>query len=419
MDPCHYFEGVLRSFSAADGYGFVRSEELLTKYHRDAYISAANLPDGLSCGAHLLFSLAFNNKGQPQCRDVLSVDTSEDDARSVDDLLPCSFAFQACVGGWMRHWLRSARILSWNLLAPAYCSGSFFKDVDPEALRWTRRAAQIRHVLECVNAGVLCLQEIEVDRSPSELGLGRYACVHARRPPRSFGLRREDGCLTAWRPEDFELVRHQVISFDDHLKKLPVWEPYQSGNVALIVELKPLGSPVGWTILVANTHLAFGEEKEELRQLQLSLLLMAINDFGNKHVVLCGDLNSIPGSSVHSLLRDHFFCSVHEDAELFAGEDACVTASSASAHNNHGYAEIIDYCWVRRGGALVQQRLALPTRSWLRWELGGEHIAGPVPTLLAGGRWPSDHFPIAADLAFWRELPGVSTSQCGQRGTLD
>lgn len=414
MDQCHYSEGVLRSFSAADGYGFVRSEELQTKFHCDAYISAAQLPAGLSCGARLLFSLAFNKKGQPQCQDVVAVDTSEDDARAVDTLLPCISAFQSCDAGQDRRFVRNARVFSWNLLAPAYCSGSFFKDVDPEALRWTRRARQIENVLEHMDADVLCLQEIEIDRPLAQLGLSKYASVHARRPPRSSGLPRRDGCLTAWRPDNFELVRHQVISFDDHLQKLPGWEPYQSGNVALIVELQPLGSPPGWTVVIANTHLAFGDDKDELRRLQVSILLDAINDFRNEYVVLCGDLNSTPGSLVHSLLTEHFYFSVHHDMELFAGEDACVTASSATANSGHGYAEIIDYCWLRWGGAWVQQRLVLPTRSWLRRELGGEQAVGPVPTLLAGGRWPSDHYPIAADLAFWKEPPGSSIIQFQQ-----
>ena len=63
------------------------------------------------------------------------------------------------------------RLLSWNILAPCYCNGHFFKDVHPEALRWSRRAAQIRAMLFSMCPEVICLQEVELHRPLEELGL--------------------------------------------------------------------------------------------------------------------------------------------------------------------------------------------------------------------------------------------------------
>ena len=67
--------------------------------------------------------------------------------------------------------MQTARLMSWNILAPCYCNGHFFKDVHPEALRWSRRAAQIRGVLFSMCPEIVCLQEVELHRPLEELGL--------------------------------------------------------------------------------------------------------------------------------------------------------------------------------------------------------------------------------------------------------
>ncbi|CAE7709389.1 CCR4 [Symbiodinium pilosum] len=308
-----------------------------------------------------------------------------------------------------------ARVVSWNLLAPSYCSGSFFKDVDPEALRWPRRAMQIKTVLHALAPTILCLQEIELDRPLEELGLSLgFALGSVQRPKRANGLDRKDGCLIAWQREAFTLVRQQPLYYDD----FPPPQTCQqedgnpSGHVALLVELQPTDAPAGWTVLVATTHLAWNDTREDLRTHQAFVLLNTLLTYQNEYTIICGDFNMTPQSPTHSLVSQYFY-SAYQDLERQFGDAGAVTTTNALARDGQGFAEIIDYCWIRSSGGYwdawkghqgpwVQRRLPLPSRAWLR-SFYGTAPQSPLPTLLASGRWPSDHFPIAVDVVFWTD----------------
>ncbi|CAE7863615.1 angel2 [Symbiodinium microadriaticum] len=415
------YRGVLRSFSVKDGYGFVRCQELHETFGRDVYVPVSLLPASICCGARVIFTLAFNERGQPRCEQLLEEDTSNIDALSALDLLPLDLNLEPCceatvesLGGCC------ARVVSWNLLAPSYCSGAFFKDVDPEALRWPRRATQIKKVLHCLAPTIVCLQEVELDRPLEDLGLSDYAVAFVQRPKRLNGLDRKDGCLIAWQREAFRLIRQQPLYYDDfpppHACQQDEGNP--SGHVALLVELQPTDAPEGWTVLVATTHLAWNDTREDLRTHQAFVLLQAVLSYQNDYAIICGDFNMTPQSPTHGLVSQ-YFCSAYQDLEKQCGESGVVTTTNALARSGQGFAEIIDYCWLRSPegaaywdpwkqpsqlGPWACRRLRLPCRAWLRSFYGAAPQA-PLPTLLASGRWPSDHFPIAVDVVFWTE-PG-------------
>jgi endonuclease/exonuclease/phosphatase family metal-dependent hydrolase len=193
------------------------------------------------------------------------------------------------------------------------------------------------------------------------------------------------------------------VSFDEHLPDGDV-ERFRSGHVALLVELHPRDAPPGWTVVVVTTHLAWGDENEDIRLWQVRTLLRALQTFHNSCVLLCGDLNSVPGSEVRKAL-DQYFSSAYQDLEAVDGDSAIATSSHGTAEAGRGFAAVIDYCMVLWGGAWVNRRLRLPEKRLLRMWLTGRLSHEPIPTLLAGGMWPSDHLPVAADVVLWEELP--------------
>eukprot|EP00435_Cladocopium_sp_Y103_P005454 s2914_g1.t2 len=400
-DPCDMvFPGHLRSFSSATGYGFVHNKELQEKFGRDVYVHASLLPAGIVCGAKVVFTLGVNDRGQPQCRQVWEEDTSELDQNAIYELLPVADleAFPGCPHIEVKE--ETIRLLSWNILAPSYCNGFYFKDVQSEFLRWSRRAWQIKALLFSLCPDIVCLQEVECQRV-GELGLYSYQAEYLQRPAGATGNARLDGCLVAWRADRFRLLRKKALLYDEHLPPKPEdGERGHSGHVALLVELQPVDS-LKQPLLVATTHLTCGEEAEELRVAQAKILLRTIEQFGNEQVLLCGDLNSLPNSDTYNFLSQSLH-SAYQDLE--DDENGLCTATNANVCGEQGFAEIIDYCFLWDKDSL-RHRWRPPTKASLRDQLGAT-ASEAVPTLLRGGRWPSDHFPVAVDL--------VLTAQCLQ-----
>jgi len=144
--------------------------------------------------------------------------------------------------------------------------------------------------------------------------------------------------------------------------------------------------------VVATTHLAWGDPNEDVRIWQLSILLDELKNFSERWVVLCGDFNSRPESQVYQLLSS-YFRSAYEGVE-----PAVATSSNANSQGGAGFAETIDYCWLLHREMLLERRLCLPQKAALRMLLGGQPSPAPVPTLLSGGKWPSDHLPVGVDV---------------------
>jgi len=71
------FVGSVKSFSVANGYGFVASPEVSTAFGRNVYINQIELDkmtgvskSQIACGTIVSFTVVLNKKGQPQAREV-------------------------------------------------------------------------------------------------------------------------------------------------------------------------------------------------------------------------------------------------------------------------------------------------------------------------------------------------------------
>lgn len=292
--------------------------------------------------------------------------------------------------------LPSLTVVTWNVLAGAYTSLKMYPDVDPAILRAPRRRAQAAAALRHLAADVICLQE--VDCSLEELGLDPdYECIVAQRPEG-----RDDRCVIAWRKERLEVgpAGHRMIRFDDHPPPAAFeCDPahYETGNVGLAVELRVRSDTGKHCITVATTHLCWEPHKMDVRAWQLYTFFSMVSNLAGPRILLCGDLNSQPGTQPHQFLAQGCgLVSAYGDVEAFA-----LTNTNAHACKG-GFAAMIDYIWYEPKWLSVRKRIQLPSGEELkaRDKPGAPALAGtPVPTLLSA-QWPSDHLALAAVLEF-------------------
>ena len=112
---------------------------------------------------------------------------------------------------------------------------------------------------------------------------------------------KDDGCLTAFRKDKFELEEECPVEYK--VERVPVLD---RDNVGLILKLAPkMGGAASRPLLVANTHLLYNPKRGDIRLCQAAMLLAELDRLGpgrDTPVILAGDLNSQPDSPVVQLL---------------------------------------------------------------------------------------------------------------------
>jgi len=68
--PSKEFEGVLKSISAKNGYGFITCTETRTLYNRDVFVDAVLLPEGVAANDKVTFTIELSEKGHPRATEV-------------------------------------------------------------------------------------------------------------------------------------------------------------------------------------------------------------------------------------------------------------------------------------------------------------------------------------------------------------
>ncbi|MES1907044.1 MAG: hypothetical protein MHM6MM_000238 [Cercozoa sp. M6MM] len=214
------------------------------------------------------------------------------------------------------------RIASWNVLAQRYIfDGSFNYARINDFLTFDLRRLALAARTKELDADIIALQE--VDRADSFwkplLQAEGYEVDYAQRP-----CGRDDGCLIAWRANQFEPEARLEIYMNDlchglHRKQdTRLVQKYARNNVAQIVLLrhkhgaKNGGFEFDRRILLANVHLYWNPAHEDVKVRQAQYLLRRVHEFHEHHcpdaaIALCGDFNACPGSPVHTLVTQGVF----------------------------------------------------------------------------------------------------------------
>jgi len=127
-----------------------------------------------------------------------------------------------------------------------------------------------------------------------------------------------DSCGLYFRKDRFEVLEQEMIRLDDLATLMPndtkidsinnnlqsLQRSFLRRNVAMLVRLQSIDSP-DMTLVVAVAHLFWNPICEYVKLCQTHYVMLRAKAFlrnDNEAFVLCGDLNSLPGSSVHEYL---------------------------------------------------------------------------------------------------------------------
>ncbi|XP_027147983.1 carbon catabolite repressor protein 4 homolog 1-like isoform X1 [Coffea eugenioides] len=219
----------------------------------------------------------------------------------------------------------SFRVLSYNILADLYTVSGAYTHCPNWALTWEYRRRNLLNEILSYDADILCLQEVQSDHfknffEPEFAKLG-YSAIYKRKTKEVYSANEYviDGCATFFRHDRFKIVIKYEVEYDKMaLPVIEVLEPdkrnnglfrLMKDNVALVVilEEKDNGrSPdaARSTICVANTHIHRGSDASDVRLFQVVNLIRGLEkiDSSGIPILICGDMNSLPGSDPHRFL---------------------------------------------------------------------------------------------------------------------
>ena len=196
-------------------------------------------------------------------------------------------------------------VMTFNVLAQCYTRSEFFPSVSPKAaLKWKNRAPKIIEEIVQYSPDVVCLQEVDAfdDFFVPQLALHHYEGVWQKKSER-----KQDGVAIFWKTPRFALAARDHIEFG--LKD----------GVGLVVCLNRDGcGALGGqprSLCVANTHLFWNPKMEYIKLSQAQMYLRHAADFAaGRPLVVCGDMNSMPGSDCFNLFTRRQVTHTHTPA---------------------------------------------------------------------------------------------------------
>jgi len=244
------------------------------------------------------------------------------------------------------------------------------------------------------------------------------------------GPGKTDGCATFFRRSLFHLVDTHNVEYNaiamaavssgeyadpgsSHNDK--ILQRLLRGNVAQIamLEMRGSGSSASRLLCVANTHIFWDPEYPDVKLWQTHQLLRQLDAIvgTSTPIILCGDFNSMPGSTAVQLLRDE---SVDPNNDEFAQDaldlfplpemvnhqlgfdsayESVVGAEPIYTNYTGHYKGTLDYIFFSRQYLAAVAVLKVQEESVLR---------GPENEPLPNSQNPSDHIATVVDFNFLR-----------------
>lgn len=241
-------------------------------------------------------------------------------------------------------------LVSYNILSQTLLNDHhyLYSNCNPKDLEWPKRGHRIVSELLENQADIICLQEVESEHLQSlyrpKLARYGYECLYKKKTGYKI-----DGCAIFYKRKLFHLLNFKGIEFN----RSDVTNLLNRDNVGIIAVFKPKynnqlirnnnnnaesnqqqqqqhenvnnNNNNSRQLVIANTHLIFNPKRSDIKLAQLKLFLSELEEISFEHydsvknerhhhpTILCGDLNSVPGSEVnHFILNKQFQLSPSE-----------------------------------------------------------------------------------------------------------
>ncbi|KAG8091586.1 hypothetical protein GUJ93_ZPchr0012g20303 [Zizania palustris] len=234
-------------------------------------------------------------------------------------------------------------VLSYNILADAYATSDSYSYCPTWALSWTYRRQNLMREIIGYHADIICLQEVQLnhfeDVFAPELDKHGYQALYKKRTTEVYtGVPQAiDGCATFFRRDKFSHVKKYEVEFNKAAQSLTdaiipaaqrrvALSRLIKDNVALIVVLEAKFSNHGTDnpgkrqlLCVANTHVNVHQDLKDVKLWEVHTLLKGLEKIAvsaDIPMLVCGDFNSVPGSSPHGLLAMGKVDQLHPDLAI-------------------------------------------------------------------------------------------------------
>lgn len=325
-------------------------------------------------------------------------------------------------------------LMSYNTLCQHYATSKMYKYTPTWALNWEYRRNVLTREILSYSTNIICLQEVET-RTYEEYWVplmkekgyeGVFHCKSRAKTMNEKSAKRVDGCATFYQTSAFELIDKKileygklVISQEKFKKTEDIFNRFMNkDNIASVSILNHIGS--GQKLVVANTHLHWDPEYNDVKAMQVAVLLEELQslvknytsgreDINKIPLIICGDFNSQTNSAVYQFISQGV-CKDHGDLRdrdygKYTAEGLEHPFHLRSAYDVIGelpftnftptFTEVIDYIWY-----------STPTLS-VKGLLGGvdaeytDKVIG-FPT----ADCPSDHIPLLSKFEFKKQASG-------------
>lgn len=322
-------------------------------------------------------------------------------------------------------------VLSYNILADDYIKPNYFQSTDRKYLQFKYRSNIIYQEVKALDPDILIFQEVDnlkkfYDGILKNLG---YVYVNQQRKNKA------DSCLVAFRKDKFDLIKSDVIDFDDvsqynfEYSEFYQDEYFKTANVAVVVRLRD--KKTSKEINVIGTHFFWDPKKEDAKFLQAYLMeaYIAKNFKQDEVVIWGGDLNSKEVDNTIQYVR-HRKEPLKERIPMYRSEmlevEKRIFEKSSKMENRFdwrnlyeiygpssgnqdteyppytnytdNFKAVIDHLLYNKNSVYVRKILKLPSTK----EIG--------TTGLPNQRYPSDHLPIMGVFGFKSDLVKLTSN---------
>ncbi|RHZ74712.1 Glucose-repressible alcohol dehydrogenase transcriptional effector [Aspergillus turcosus] len=348
-------------------------------------------------------------------------------------------------------------VLSYNTLCDSSATQSHYGYAPARVLSWEFRRELILNELRSHDSDIICLQEIDQgsynEYFREQLAYNDYKGVYWPRG-RAMGMQEEDakcvdGCATFFKGSKFILLDKQLINFGQTAVRRPdakgqddiynrLW---QKDHIAVVVFLE--NRQTGSRFIVVNAHLYWDPAFKDVKLIQTAILMEELTKLSDTYakwppctdkaafrfskeegqseaqpleepapsmqyasgdqipLLMCGDLNSAPGSAAYNLIAHGRLDEEHPDLEkrLYGNLSKVGMTHPFKLKSAYGaigelpftnytpdFKDILDYIWYSSNSLHVSALLGEVDKDYLQRVPGFPNY-----------HFPSDHIALFAE----------------------